>query len=117
MKHQLKLMPAEHRIVLLAVRGYMSYVSDNTTFLRQQLNIAYNKVLYSANPNLDGMEMILIVKALRRRANMFLLLNKETERNLYLSLSNKIDLERQRFQEANNPLRKIKTASAPTLTA
>ncbi|MEC1744152.1 hypothetical protein [Schinkia azotoformans] len=118
MKHQLNLLPTEHRVILAAVRSYRTAsLKDGKSYLWKQIDIAYYKLIYSMKPRLDGMEMIIIVKALRRRANLFMLLKKETERNLYLELANQIDLEKQRFQEQNNPLRKRKTASAPTLTA
>lgn len=118
MKNQLNLMPAEHLIIVAAVRSYkQATASDFKSFLCKQIEIVYNKILYSPKPMLDGMEMIIIVKALRRKANWFMLLKKEAESVLYLELSNKIDLERQGFQERNNPLRNRKAASAPTLTA
>jgi hypothetical protein len=95
MKHPLHFKLSVYGVVLSAMRGYRALIAGQQ---KKLFDVAYNKVLATNKPELDGMEMILIVKALRRRANLFLLLGKHAEYNIYLELSNEIDRERQRFQ-------------------
>ncbi|KXG09922.1 hypothetical protein AT864_01482 [Anoxybacillus sp. P3H1B] len=115
MKHSLCFELPVYGVVLSAMRGYRALVAEDQ---KKMFDIAYNKVLATNKPELDGMEMILIVKALRRRANLFLLLGKETERGIYLELANEIDRERQKFQYQfyRSYMQKEKAAS-DTLTA
>jgi hypothetical protein len=115
MKHRLRFGLSVYGVILSAMRGYRALLSDQQ---KKLFDVAYNKVLATNKPELDGMKMILIVKALRRRANLFLLLGKETERDIYLELANEIDSERQKFQYEfyRSYLQKEKAAS-DTLTA
>ncbi|WP_027410346.1 hypothetical protein [Anoxybacteroides tepidamans] len=95
MKHPFRFELSVYGVVLSAMRGYRALLTDQQ---KRLFDVAYNKVLATNKPELDGMEMILIVKALRRRANLFLLLGKQAERDIYLELANWIDRERQKFQ-------------------
>jgi hypothetical protein len=111
MKHPLHFNLSVYGVVLSAMRGYRTLITDQQ---KKLFDVAYNKVLATNKPELDGMEMILIVKALRRRANLFLLLGKHAERDMYLELANEIDRERQKFQYEfyRSYIQKEKAASA-----
>lgn len=118
MKHRLELTKTEHFITLFAMKRYRRFLSRSESLkgIIPYFNLAFNRVEGSYSPEVDGGEMISIVKALRYRADECLKVGRYEDQDFLLELSNRIDEDRQRYQYENGP--KIENAaSARTLTA
>lgn len=103
-KHQLNLTQAERTVILYALKCWKQFLIQSDSHANASLiEIPLAKVKESSSPELDGMEMIIIVKALRRRANFLKEFIKDSEWNIHLNLANRIDEERQAFQYQFGP--------------
>ncbi|WLR52440.1 hypothetical protein LC040_05940 [Bacillus tianshenii] len=112
MKHQLNLTQAENAVCMQAMNFYTRIAPSS---VQAQADIAFEKLVLEEE--MDGMEMRILVKALRRNAQFFASKRKWSESDILNELANLVDEERQVFQQRNNPLAKEKAASAGTLTA
>ena len=79
-------------------------------------DLAYNRVLESNSPEVDGGEMISMIKALRHRADECFRVGRYKDQDFLIALSNRIDEEKQKYQYENGP-KIAKAASSPQLTA
>ena len=103
-KHQLNLTQAERTVVLYALKCWKQFLIQSGSQANASLiEIPLVKVKESASPMLDGMEMNIIVQALRRRANFLKKLTGDAEWNIHLKLADRIDEERQAFQYRFGP--------------
>lgn len=103
--HKLQITKTERFILLFAMRRYIKWIGSMETRKGYvpYAQLALNKLLKSASPEVDGGEMITFVEALRVRATIFYQANRMRDSDYLQELAKEIDLQRQYYQYTNGP--------------
>lgn len=110
MKARIYFNKAEFGMVLNAMKGFRLTLKGSNLKL---FNIVFEKVVNGQSKSrvsLDGMEMIYLAQALRRRSKLFLAIRKIEEYRRYAKLADEVEQVRKEYQSYFGP----KTKIAPT---